>query len=361
MKRLLILVILLMSFSGYCTAQMPGSRPSTMHFEEDTYDFGIINETDGVVAHVFEFTNTGNKPFVIEKVSVSCGCTVPEYSKAPILPGRKSTIKISYDPANRPGAFMKEIYIISNGQANVNKIMVKGEVIPRPRTVEEDYPFSLGNGLRVNRLSLNYRYIGQQSTRSMSVGYVNTSTKPISLGYSIEPSSRFLQVSAPKTLCAGCKGEITVTYDLRAGEIWGRLSDRVWLTIDDKRALLPLSTTMTAIDRFPATSNAKAPHAQVNTSFYHVGEIKRTQEPTRDFTLTNTGKEPLIVRWVSSSRVVSSTLKAGTVIAPGKSLTVRLTLHPAEEESGTVVGTVTLVTNDPSRPVRDLRVAADLE
>ena len=37
----------------------------------------------------FEFVNASSAPAVIEQVTVPCGCTKPEYSRAPVKPSEK--------------------------------------------------------------------------------------------------------------------------------------------------------------------------------------------------------------------------------------------------------------------------------
>lgn len=101
-----------------------------MTFEEKIHDFGTIKEVDGPVSYSFEFTNTGNEPLVIINVNASCGCTRPEYSKEPIRPGKKGKIKVTYNPAGRPGEFDKEVKIRTNG--NKRPILrITGVVVPK--------------------------------------------------------------------------------------------------------------------------------------------------------------------------------------------------------------------------------------
>ena len=101
-----------------------------MTFEEKIHDFGTIKEADGPVSYSFEFTNTGNEPLVIINVNASCGCTRPEYSKEPIRPGKKGEIKVTYNPAGRPGEFDKEVKIRTNG--NKRPILrITGVVVPK--------------------------------------------------------------------------------------------------------------------------------------------------------------------------------------------------------------------------------------
>jgi hypothetical protein len=60
-------------------------------FEEETHDFGRITQGEKV-AYGFKFKNTGNSNLIISSASGSCGCTVPEYSKKPILPGQEASL-----------------------------------------------------------------------------------------------------------------------------------------------------------------------------------------------------------------------------------------------------------------------------
>ena len=117
-------------------------------FTPDSWDFGTISETDGRVSHTFTGENRSDKPVVILDVVTTCGCTVPDFSKTPILPGEKTQITVTYDPANRPGSFTKELWVYSSEKRKIATLTVQGSVIPRQKTVEEQYPVDAGGGLR---------------------------------------------------------------------------------------------------------------------------------------------------------------------------------------------------------------------
>ena len=65
MKKLFLLSCMLVSIS--MMAQQP-----VITFEKTTHDFGKINEADGRVTTVFEFTNEGMVPLVLTNVRASC-------------------------------------------------------------------------------------------------------------------------------------------------------------------------------------------------------------------------------------------------------------------------------------------------
>ena len=76
----------------------------------------------------FTITNTGNKPLVLTNVKASCGCTTPEWSKDPILPGKTAQIKVGYNTGIK-GSFNKVIEVFSNDAANSRSVLyIKGNV-----------------------------------------------------------------------------------------------------------------------------------------------------------------------------------------------------------------------------------------
>lgn len=93
---------------------------------KEAHDFGEI-KLKVPVSVEFTFTNTGDAPLIIKEVITSCGCTASDYAKEPIMPGKTSTIKVSYNAAN-PGAFNKTITVKSNDVTESKTLTIKGVV-----------------------------------------------------------------------------------------------------------------------------------------------------------------------------------------------------------------------------------------
>lgn len=104
--------------------------PAEIKFQETTYNFGTIPERKGVVSHEFVFTNVGESPLIIRDATAECGCTTPEYSEAPILPGKSGKVKVTYNPLGRPGGFTKKVTVRANGKQKKSYIYIKGVVNP---------------------------------------------------------------------------------------------------------------------------------------------------------------------------------------------------------------------------------------
>ncbi len=80
----------------------------------EVHDFGEVPEGPNA-DYVFEFTNVGKEPLIIQNANASCGCTTPEWPKEPILPGKTGRIKVSFATAGRGGQpFDKTVFLTSN-------------------------------------------------------------------------------------------------------------------------------------------------------------------------------------------------------------------------------------------------------
>ncbi|MEY4274872.1 MAG: hypothetical protein RL638_1820, partial [Bacteroidota bacterium] len=79
----------------------------------------------------FEFTNTGKAPVVISNVQPSCGCTTPEWTREPIMPGKTGKVTASYNSTGRPGNFNKSITVVNNGEVQQIQLFISGTVQPK--------------------------------------------------------------------------------------------------------------------------------------------------------------------------------------------------------------------------------------
>ncbi len=127
--RLTIYSLLICLFiSSFALAQDTADlKVGVFEFETETIDYGTINKNDDG-NRIFVFTNKGNAPIIISKIKSSCGCTVPTYSKIPILPGGKGEIKVRY-ATSRIGAISKTITVLSNASEVQKPLKIKGKVI----------------------------------------------------------------------------------------------------------------------------------------------------------------------------------------------------------------------------------------
>ncbi|SEW48938.1 Protein of unknown function [Chryseobacterium wanjuense] len=107
--------------SGETPAAPVSNQPlTTIALSENNFDFGNIKKRDKV-EHVYEITNTGTNPLVISEVKPGCGCTAPDFTKEPIMPGKKGKITLHFDSSNFDGNVQKYADVF----ANVEKAPIK--------------------------------------------------------------------------------------------------------------------------------------------------------------------------------------------------------------------------------------------
>lgn len=103
------------------------AHSAELYFDKEVLNYGKIK-----LGKVYDRTviveNKGSAPLVILDTYTACDCVQAEYSRAPLLPGKKATVTIHYN-ANTKGIFLKSIVFRSNASDKLQKIILDGEVI----------------------------------------------------------------------------------------------------------------------------------------------------------------------------------------------------------------------------------------
>ncbi|WP_313502708.1 DUF1573 domain-containing protein [Kaistella carnis] len=111
--------------------QAAQSKPLTnIALSEAQFDFGKIKKGDQK-EHVYEVTNTGENPLIISQVKPGCGCTVPDYTKDPILPGQKGKITLKFDSSNFDGLVNKQAEVYANVEKAPIVISFSADIQPK--------------------------------------------------------------------------------------------------------------------------------------------------------------------------------------------------------------------------------------
>ena len=123
MKTFFLIAIMVFSFM-YGNTQTNDN--SGIVFDTTVYNFGVI-EKGSDAEYVFTFTNKGKDVVVVTNVKASCSCTVPTWTKEPVLQGKTGVIKVKYN-TNTIGVFNKETKVFVNGSEQAIILTIKGEV-----------------------------------------------------------------------------------------------------------------------------------------------------------------------------------------------------------------------------------------
>lgn len=121
MKKLLFIGAFAFVGLGFLSAQ-------EIELSESTVDLGNVKFGGKAVATI-QIKNTGDKPLIISEAKASCGCTVPQWPKEPIAPGKSANMTVEYTTTSKAGAFNKTVTINSNAVTEGRKIFrIKGVV-----------------------------------------------------------------------------------------------------------------------------------------------------------------------------------------------------------------------------------------
>ncbi len=120
-------------------SEKKAEEPKTLEWKKETHDFGNITE-GAKVKYTFTFTNKGTEPAMITSATASCGCTVPSYSKEPVLVGKEGTITAIFDSSGKHGNQTKTITVVTN--AGTYYLNIKCNVVDK--VVQPKSPVQVG-------------------------------------------------------------------------------------------------------------------------------------------------------------------------------------------------------------------------
>ncbi len=135
---LLYLIILILALTGCAGKTQKGSGNTAsrssdtgraiIEFREYEHIFGKVNEGEKIGC-IFTFENTGTSDLVILTATTTCGCTVPEYDRNPVSPGKTGKLEVIFDTSGRSGIQSKIVTVRSNATNPVVMLKITAEVI----------------------------------------------------------------------------------------------------------------------------------------------------------------------------------------------------------------------------------------
>lgn len=342
---------------------MAQQKYATISFDELTHDFGTFKEEDGSVTCTFSFTNTGSIPLVINRVSASCGCTSPAWSKEPVAPGGKGYVEATYNPKNRPGKFSKSLTVFSTAAKRAVVLRIQGEVTPRERTVADIYPYQIGD-VRFKSNHLAFVRLNQGEKKTIQLQIINTSKKDQTLSFDQVPEHIHL-IAVPETLKPQQKGYIEATYDAGIINDWGFVIDRIRVLFNN-RAIgnNRLTISATIVEDFSSMTAEELANAAkiefVDGKTFNFGKIDQKSKVEHDFVFKNVGKSDLILRKIKSSCGCTVVSPKDKVIKPGKSSSIKA-IFSSGTRKGMQNKSITIFTNDPKNSKIILRVTGEVK
>ncbi|HEV7348669.1 DUF1573 domain-containing protein [Telluribacter sp.] len=137
MKKILIAVFVLGLGGTLVSCGEKDSQSSANEFRDKmpvlalqdsaSFDFGTIKEGD-IVEKKFRFRNEGEFPLIINNVTASCGCTIPEWPREPIAPNEEASILVRFNTKGKPGPQVKTVTVYANTEPALSELRLQGIV-----------------------------------------------------------------------------------------------------------------------------------------------------------------------------------------------------------------------------------------
>ena len=182
-----------------------------MHFATRVVDAGTIKENAVPPEYTYTWTNGGDRPVTVLKVTTTCGCAVPSFDRAPVLPGEEGSLKVTYHPKGPPGNFDRRIFVYTDlsGSKPAAVLSLKGFVEAAGVPV---WAF----GHRMGHLCLKRAEVQIDGARKAveRIMCVNAGDSPLTIGVDKALLPPYLSFRCePETIPPGGEADLVITYD----------------------------------------------------------------------------------------------------------------------------------------------------
>lgn len=351
---------ILTAFGALLLATASYAAPQIKWLETE-HDFGAFDEDMGNVSADFHLVNTGDEPLVILAARASCGCTVPSYTSKPVEPGDTAVVKVIYNPTGRPGKFDKRVKVETNTTPRQSVLLIKGTVIGASNTLRARFPIDAGP-LKLRRDAVPFGEILKGRTNTAFLEVYNQSADTIRPVISGLPSYISV-VTEPADVPPGQQGTFTMFYTAGPDSDWGLTTHDVTVHANGESSpghdVSLVAIINEDFSKLTAKQKETAPQIALSTTQADLGRIRHGETYEAKVTVENYGKDPLIIRKLSSVDKAISVKSSTMTVKGGKSAVITIKVNTAEAPDDMINSRVTLITNDPSRPTANIRVTGE--
>lgn len=129
--RKIIFIILAITMCTTAVLAQKSKKKAKIKFETTEINMGTFPADSAIIECAFVYENTGDAPLYIHRVITSCGCTDKRFPTAPLAPGHKDTIFITYNGTRKsPGHVRKSVTVHCNAVEEMVRLRIKGSMLP---------------------------------------------------------------------------------------------------------------------------------------------------------------------------------------------------------------------------------------
>lgn len=334
------------------------AQPSAT-FDATRRDMGTIMWNNTSTAE-FTITNSGNKPLIISDVTTACGCTAVKWDKRPILPGKSTTLTVSYD-AGMLGHFNKQVAVQTNAVKKPIYLSLYGRVVAKQPDYKGSYNYQIGD-IRLDTLEVEFDDVSSGDAPQKEIQIFNAGSnvyKPELMHLPKYLSATYV----PEQIRPNHGGKIILTLDSKRLHSMGLTQTPVYLSrypgdkvgddneIDVSAILLPSFST-------DALSTAYAPQIVLDTTTLDLGAANGKSKLKGSILISNPGNSTLMIRSLQVSNSALNVKVKTKISAKGQTKLNISVLTRNLKRQGRSRLRVLMITNDPKHPKVIINVKA---
>jgi hypothetical protein len=333
----------------------------TIFFDKTHLNLDILEEHGGIKYVLFSFANIGKGELRVLEVKSSCGCTTPEWSKAPLKQNETGFIKVGYSPEGQAGHFSRSLTVTTDGDPEVVYLIISGEVRGSTSEWHQKTPVKQGN-TRTSSNVITFDKVTDGKRDSVLFYFFNSADKEIDIIRITAPPHLLVQPMR-KYLPAHTGTNVWITFLPNAGAQYGPNDDELlFATTDDTLPMKRYMVKAHMVEDFsalPEKERKKPPVIKVAQSVKDFGEVYLSEVVKHDFEIENKGKSDLVIRRAYASCGCTVASIPSSPVKKGGKAKISVTLN-TKSYSGLMDKDIHVISNDPKNPEIILKVRANV-
>lgn len=335
-------------------------QKTAISFDHLSHNFKNVPERGGKIFHEFKFQNTGKYPLIIKNVRSGCGCIALEWENKPILPGKEGSIKVGFDPENRPGLFVRSIIVNTNTKENTYNLTIRGNVIRQAPGPFDRYRI----GERELKTTKNFIHTGRilkPRKSSHELPIANTGNSTLKPEYKTNAGHLEIKFS-PEEIQAGEKGRMIVNILSDRTENWGDFRDSV-AVLQNGTIAFQLQIEGYFEEDFSNYGGdfSKAPAAEIEEAEFDLGDLQKGECKSGNIIIRNIGKSKLFIREIENTNPGLEIKYDKKSIARGRKTKISFKFDSSGfPHDSNLSMPVKIRLNDPQNPVIEIIIKAGI-
>lgn len=333
-------------------------------WEKNLIDIGTVMQEKGESVSEFFFVNKADFPIFVQDVVTDCGCTTVAYTTDTLSLDQIGSVKVSYVPTGRSGAFSKMIIVKTNIDSEGDSLFLEGYNLPYPEDVEKHYFNRIGD-LGFNATTINMGNVFNNEPKVKQVDFFNFKDYPIMLNEVQTAVPEHVQlVFVPDVIPANSRGLLSLSYDGGQRNDFGYFEDSLKIVLMGKEEPAVHLKMIAAVHEYfepvPLHEVKNLPKLVLSEGEVDFNRIKANMQVSKIITLTNEGVQPLNIRKVVTNCDCLTFSLEKDELSPGEKAELVVTFD-SNGRKGIDYKTLSLFSNDPLNPTRSVIIKSRIE